>query len=267
MDSPFEKEIINKDPDFILDYSLDWSSWLGAETIATSVVTAPAGITLVSQTNTTTVVNFRLSGGSLNNDYELINTITTAPSGQSTQRAVIIHMVPVERPATILVATVGDAASNSYITLADAKTYFSWRLYTDAWDGANDQTREAALLMACQRLEQEDYVGIVVSDTQALKWPRKKNTNGDLIRTYPITSIPKPIKDAQCEVALWILKTAGTAAVTPGAVESIKIGNSVEIKSATDSDAIVDDVTIDYSGLPMPAAQYLKGLRLISVLA
>lgn len=265
MDSPFEKEIINKDPDFILDYSLDWSTWLGVETIATSVVTAPAGITLVSQSNTTTLVNFRLSGGSLNNDYEIINSITTAPSGQATQRAVIIHMAPVERPTTIIVATVGGATSNSYITLGDAKTYFSWRLYTDAWDEANDQQREAALLMACQRLEQEDYIGIVVDeDVQALKWPRQLNEDGDLIRTYPITTVPQPIKNAQCEVALWILKTSG---VTAGAIESIKIGNSVEIKSASGSGAVVDDVTVDFAGLPMAAAQYLKGLRLHSVLA
>lgn len=267
MDSPFEKEIIDKDPDFILDYSLSWATWLGAETIATSLWTVPAGIAMVSTSNTTTVVSFRLSGGSLNNDYELINNITTAPSGQASQRAVIIHMVSVERPATILVATVGGTTSNSYITLADAKTYFSWRLYTDAWDDATDQEREAALIMACQRLEQEDYVGIVVDEDQALKWPRQLNEDGDPIRNYPIDAVPVPMKRAQCEVAFWILDTGGATAVVPGAVESIKIGNSVEIKSATNPDALVDDVTLDYAGLPMPAAQFLKGLRLHSVLA
>ena len=264
MDSPFEKEIINKDPDFILDYSLDWSTWLGSETIATSLVTVPSGITLVSQSNTNTLVNFRLSGGSLNNDYEIINSITTAPSGQATQRAAIIHMAPVERPTTIIVATVGAATANSYVTLADAKTYFAWRLYTDAWDEATDAQREAALLMACQRLEQEDYVGVVVTETQILKWPRMKNADGDLIRNYAITTIPQPMKNAQCEVALWILKTSG---VTAGAIESIKIGNSVEIKSASGTGGAVDDITVDYAGLPMPAAQHLKGLRLIPVLA
>lgn len=53
---------------------------------------------------------------------------------------------------------------------------------------------------------------------------------GDLIRNYATNVIPAPIKNAQCEIVLWLLKTASVAAVAAGAIESIKIGNSVEIR-------------------------------------
>src|SRR5688572_14159441 len=63
------------------------------------------------------------------------------------------------------------------------------RLYTTAWDDSLDQ--EAALIQATYRLEQYDYVGITadeyletVEPTQALKWPRVLNDEGDSIRNF-----------------------------------------------------------------------------------
>jgi len=163
--------------------------------------------------------------------------------------------------------TVAGAAANSYIDVADAETYFDGRLNTTAWDDSLDQ--EAALIQACQILEQQDYVGVVSSDTQALKWPRYADDAGTLIRNYAITAIPTPIRNAQCEVALWLLQTGGSGvAVSAGDVESMKIGNSVEVKyAATTAATEVNDTSVDDTGLPVQAARFLKGLRLIPVLA
>lgn len=263
MDSPFEKEIIPKDPDSELNYVLDWGSWLGAETIGSSEWDVPAGITMVSSVPTATTVPFRLSGGTAGVDYELINTITTTPSGQIAPRGVIIHVVNVERLDSILVATVGGPTSNSYGTLMEAKTYFSWRLYTDAWDQANDQQRETALLMATARLEQEDYFGVVVDDVQVLKWPRVKNEAGDLIRNYPATVIPQIVKNAQFEVAHAIL------------ANSVVVGSGGSGESLASAE--IGPITLKYNpttvtaefvnGLPIEAVRLLAGLRLYSVLA
>lgn len=67
-----------KDPDAILDYAVDWSSWLGADTIAASTWAADAGITVDSDDfdNTSTVVV--LSGGIVGQTYYVTNSITTA---------------------------------------------------------------------------------------------------------------------------------------------------------------------------------------------
>jgi hypothetical protein len=75
----------NKDPDEILDYSVDWSRFLGTATIssvswsvdnASGVKTALASgavvnnIQNVSQTNTSTVATINLGLGTLNEEYK-----------------------------------------------------------------------------------------------------------------------------------------------------------------------------------------------------
>lgn len=68
-----------KDPDAILDYDLDWSSWLGDDTIATSTWLLDAGaLTISSNSKTDTATKVWLSGGELGKTYSLTNRITTA---------------------------------------------------------------------------------------------------------------------------------------------------------------------------------------------
>lgn len=69
----------NKDPDEVLDYQIDWSSRLGdSDTISSSSwPTIPAGITKDSDSKTDTVTTIWLSGGTLDETYELTNRIVT----------------------------------------------------------------------------------------------------------------------------------------------------------------------------------------------
>lgn len=71
---------ITKDPDATLDYTLDWSTWLGADTIASVAWTLPSGITLETQSNTTTTATAWISGGSAGVTYRVTCRITTAGS-------------------------------------------------------------------------------------------------------------------------------------------------------------------------------------------
>jgi len=83
-------EAPNKDPDATLDYSLDWTPWLAyGETIASHTVTAAAGITKVSDSETDGKINFRLSGGTVGVEYEITVEVTTS-SGQIDQRTVTV---------------------------------------------------------------------------------------------------------------------------------------------------------------------------------
>ena len=78
-----------KDPDEILDYTFDWSTWLGADTIASDVVTVDAGLTKDSDSNTTTAVTVWLSGGTAGTAYKVSSKVTTA-AGRTAERTIII---------------------------------------------------------------------------------------------------------------------------------------------------------------------------------
>lgn len=105
-----------------------------------------------------------------------------------------------------LVATVGSASANSYVTLAEANTYFGDRLNVSDWDDAgtvSPPTQEAALITAALRLEQETYRGYRHTTTQALAWPRSGVVvDGVLVATG---TIPTAIKRAQMKLALAML--------------------------------------------------------------
>ena len=70
-----------KDPDAVLDYTIDWSDWLASgETISTSTWTIPTGLTEDSETETTTTATVWLSGGTEGTSYTITNEIVTSQS-------------------------------------------------------------------------------------------------------------------------------------------------------------------------------------------
>ena len=78
---------VPKDPNATKDYEVDWSDWLGGDTISASSWTLPAGITQQSAAFTSTTTTIFLSGGTEGNTYQLLNRITTA-GGRSDDRTV-----------------------------------------------------------------------------------------------------------------------------------------------------------------------------------
>ena len=82
----------NKDPDAVLDYSVDWSTWLGSDTISSSTwPVVPSGITKDSDTNDTTGTTVWLSGGTAGQTYLLTNRIVTA-GGRTDDRSITINI-------------------------------------------------------------------------------------------------------------------------------------------------------------------------------
>ena len=83
-----------KDPDAILDYSVDWSAWLGTDTIATSTWTLTTGISQPvgkPATNTTTTTTVWLSGGKVGETYVVRNEIVTA-AGRTDDRSFTVQV-------------------------------------------------------------------------------------------------------------------------------------------------------------------------------
>lgn len=83
-----------KDPGDILDYSFDWSQWLGAgETILTSQwTTSGLGITVESYSNTDTSTLVWLAGGSNTATYYVKNQIVTN-QGRTVERTMTINVL------------------------------------------------------------------------------------------------------------------------------------------------------------------------------
>lgn len=112
--------------------------------------------------------------------------------------------------------------TDTYLTLADANTYFASRLAAAAWDNASDADKEKALKQACRHIEALDpagWHGDIVDIEQALAWPRynvpQRKAGGVVDLTYGVyydsTEYPPPLTDAQCEEALELLKEAAHA--------------------------------------------------------
>ena len=97
----------NKDPDEILDYSVDWSRWLGTGVTIASVAwlvddasgvktSFGAGVSVnglqnVSQTATSTVATINLGLGTLNKEYKIYCRITDS-SGSIAERVIKLNI-------------------------------------------------------------------------------------------------------------------------------------------------------------------------------
>ena len=85
-----------KDPDARVDFSIDWSDWLGSDTISASSWTysgpsSPSGMVEESESNSTTATTVEVSGGTANRDYYATNRITTA-AGLTDERTILIRV-------------------------------------------------------------------------------------------------------------------------------------------------------------------------------
>lgn len=92
----------NKDPQDTLDYTLDWSRFLGVATISSitwsvngTVITAPGqivdGLTVVNYTSGTMTTTILLSAGTTNATYTIGCSITTS-AGLVSERSVRISI-------------------------------------------------------------------------------------------------------------------------------------------------------------------------------
>jgi hypothetical protein len=87
--SPNTVSQFTKDPNALLDYTIDWTDWLDGDTIASSSWTPDAGLTATAPSHTTTAATTWLSGGTVGATYRVTNRITTA-AGRTDDRSLYI---------------------------------------------------------------------------------------------------------------------------------------------------------------------------------
>lgn len=80
-----------KDPNAVLDYSIDWTRWLAGDQIAASEWIVPSGLTKMADSKTSTSATVWLSGGTAGQSYTVTNRITTA-AGRTEDRSFTIRV-------------------------------------------------------------------------------------------------------------------------------------------------------------------------------
>lgn len=131
--------------------------------------------------------------------------------------------------AATLDTTIGGASANSYVSRAEAQSYFDEHLYGSTWDDADEDSQTRALIMATRLLDTRfEWYGAVTDLTQKLLWPRigvvkpgiaeGQTVSGigmmygePFADTYDSDEIPDQIKWATCEYALALLTSNRTA--------------------------------------------------------
>lgn len=138
--------------------------------------------------------------------------------------------------------------TNTYISSADADTYFSTRLYSTAWTGATADNKAMALIEATKKIDRQILKGIKAVSTQTLEFPRAFYVDEGFSRNigltidnvhgegwYVETEVQQAIKDACCEEAIAILSIGANAnkrlELQAQGVKSFTLGNLSETYS------------------------------------
>ena len=118
------------------------------------------------------------------------------------------------------------ANANSYVSIADANTYFTDRGSPTEWDSAYESDRKAALIYATTWLDQNiSWYSSIQDLDQTLGWPRINFFDREGRTIGGTGVIPVPIKNATCELALQWLREDFTSSVNEG-IKSESIGNT-----------------------------------------
>lgn len=117
--------------------------------------------------------------------------------------------------------------TNSYISVADADTYFTDRLFATAWTALSAGDKAKALIMATQQIDRLTFKGQKVTVGQTLQFPRFVHVSTGYIET---DSIPSIVEDATCEQALYLVQSNADARVQlqRAGVQSYNIGGLSE---------------------------------------
>jgi len=164
-------------------------------------------------------------------------------------------------------STPGDALADSYVSVADADTYFNMSYGSNAWSTINNSNKEV-LLVQSTRLLDSIYVwsGLIdSSSTQSLRWPRTGVIDMDR-RAVSSSTIPKAIKNATCEMAMSIFSGGGYNP-TENTLDSMKIGpismNFSDVTKTPVIPKIVQDLIQDLGYLNSVTSSGISQVRLV----
>jgi len=115
---------------------------------------------------------------------------------------------------------------NSYVTLAEASSYFADRLDVSAWTDASDSMKSQALVTASLTLNDQNWTGIAVSESQPLAFPRSGSYFDPRlgIEVSLTDEVPTRIINATYELAYHLLNNDGVLDDT-GSLSNLQVSS------------------------------------------
>lgn len=122
-----------------------------------------------------------------------------------------------------VIATVGAGDANSYVTVAEASSYFSDSFGRSMWASATQENQEAAVITASRTLDQYiTWIGLRSTSEQSMEWPRS-GTFDKTGRPYADDIVPGPVRFASFELAYYILENGGLSFASQ-TIDRVKVG-------------------------------------------
>ena len=132
----------------------------------------------------------------------------------------------------------GKTDSNTYISLADAETYFESHLFPTEWAAATDPNKNIALVMAARLLDQWfEWDGKKVLEEQAMRWPRYGAKDRD---NWVMDSdiVPNEVAQATAEMALYLFRGDSTTNPDTLGFKEIQVDTIKLVVDAIDRDKV-----------------------------
>ena len=163
--------------------------------------------------------------------------------------------------AATITATLSSATANSYVTLAEANTYFETVPDSSTWTNKTDDQKNRALIAATRWIDSFIFYGDRCDQGQALKFPRNNYQVDDV--ELSCTTIPNNIKYAQYELARALANetdamTGNTG--TDGNIEEVKLGDiQVKYNTTSQGTGTVNNIMDKYPWLQSYLGAYMLG--------
>ena len=163
--------------------------------------------------------------------------------------------------AATIDATIKGENANSYVTLAEANSYFETVPDSTQWDNKTDNKKNRALIAATRWIDSFVYYGNRCDDGQALKFPRN-NYQVDGVE-LACSKIPNNIKYAQYELARALANDTDAITGTTGKegnISEAKLGD-LAVKFSTSSQGVgsVNNILDVYPWLQSYLGAYMLG--------
>ena len=163
--------------------------------------------------------------------------------------------------AATINATIKSETANSYVTLAEANSYFETVPDSSTWTNKTDDQKNRALISATREIDNLVFYGDRCDEDQALKFPR---TNYQVDRVeLSCSTIPLNIKYAQYELARALANdtdamTGNTG--TDGNFSEVKLGDiEVKYNTASQGTGSVNNILDVYPWLQSYLGAYMLG--------
>lgn len=157
--------------------------------------------------------------------------------------------------AFIVETGAGLSSASSYVSLAEADDILSTNIHAyPAWQALDEEFQMALLMWATSHLDTAtDWHGEKTVATSALRMPRTGLLDRD---GYAIdaNTIPRPVKQAVCEIARWNIDADRSVAGSQDGLKSLKV-DVIEIEF---------DATFRQAKFPSAVSRLLKGLGLVA---